>query len=199
MSEFWGPKGWSWLSKFGGWGRAWWHNFSNSCGCWQVAGGCQHPGSLKPITEFWCLTLPACETRQNCFVTKKPVRCVFCVSKLSTLAFRTHVDLAFPRKVPTYLNSLVQVWYHLGLFRNVWSSDVSKNFSTMGDQHPGSQWVDFLHHFDEGESYYIKYSLHEIHPGSQCLGRVQAVFISIHLSDSLWQTSHHILIKLSPN
>lgn len=55
----------------------------------------------------------------------------------------------------------------------------------MGDQHPGSQWVDFLHHFDEGESYYIKYSLHEIHPGSQCLGRVQAVFISIHLSDSL--------------
>lgn len=109
MSEFWGPKGWSWLSKFGGWGRAWWHNFSNSCGCWQVAGGCQHPGSLKPITEFWCLTLPACETRQNCFATKKPVRCVFCVSKLSTFAFRTHVDLALQESSDLFEQSRASV------------------------------------------------------------------------------------------
>lgn len=149
------PKGWSWLSKFGGFGRAWWHNFSNSCGCWQVARWLPASGKFKTHTEFWCLTFAACETRQNCFVTKKPVRCVFFVfQNWAQASLRTHVDLAFPRKVPTYLNSLVQVWYHLGLFRNVWSSDVSKNFSTMGDQHPGSQWVDFTSFWWRGILHY---------------------------------------------
>lgn len=78
-SEFWGSKVMiRWLSKFGGWGRAWWHNFSNSCGCWQVARWLPASGKFKTHhPSFWCLTLPACETRQNCFVTKKPVRCVF--------------------------------------------------------------------------------------------------------------------------
>ena len=91
---------------------AWWHNFSNSCvllagGRWlklwvfpktlkkhmvfmiSILGGHsrQHPGGGKPITEFWCLTFAACETRQNCFVTKKPVRCVFFVFQVEHFCF----------------------------------------------------------------------------------------------------------------
>lgn len=42
----------------------------------------------------------------------------FCSSNSASARF----DL---RKVPRYLNSLVQVWYHLGLFRNVGTLDLS--------------------------------------------------------------------------
>ena len=56
---------------------------------WLLAGGRWLPasGKFKTHTEFWCLTFTACETRQNCFVTKKPVRCVFLCFKIEHFCF----------------------------------------------------------------------------------------------------------------